>query len=187
MKRPTRSQERRRAAARPAAATTTSASPWSSKDKVASEEDEELAEDEDVDEDDEEEDARGGMQPMLRDRRPPVNRDLSIGFGNQKNPDANGRGGPGERRSPVGSPRWCSACRSPTTSRAGPTPGRSRSPRERVPPSAEAAPALDAEGAPAATGASGRWPGLLEAVDERRSCAAGSWTGAGPADPFREE
>ena len=61
-------------------------------------EDQELEEEDDVDDDESESEARGGLQPNLRDRRPPVNRDLSIGFGNRANPDANGRGGPSQRK-----------------------------------------------------------------------------------------
>ncbi len=74
------------------------ANPWSSKDQAPDEKSDDLEFDEDVDDEFDDSDSRGGMQPNLRDRRPPVNRDLGIGFGNKPNPDANGRGGPGQRK-----------------------------------------------------------------------------------------
>ena len=60
--------------------------------------DDEIDEEDEIEDEDESEEARGGVQPSLRDRKPPVNRDLRIGFGNQKNPDANGRGGPSAQK-----------------------------------------------------------------------------------------
>ena len=74
------------------------ANPWSSKDQAPDEKSDDLEFDEDVDDEYSDSESRGGMQPNLRDRRPPVNRDLGIGFGNKPNPDANGRGGPGQRK-----------------------------------------------------------------------------------------
>jgi len=77
------------------------ASDWSSRSEVSQPDDEPVEDEEDVDDEDEEQKSRGGVQPNLRDRRPPVNRDLQIGFGSGKpSPDANGRGGPsGQKKS----------------------------------------------------------------------------------------
>lgn len=74
------------------------ASDWSSRDQVSTPDDDSVEEEDDVEDEEEEQESRGGMQPNLRDRRPPVNRDLRIGFGNRSNPDANGRGGPGQQK-----------------------------------------------------------------------------------------
>ena len=68
------------------------ASDWKSRDQVTETDDQEIEDDEETDDDEEEQENRGGVQPSLRDRRPPVSRDLQIGFGNRPNPDANGRG-----------------------------------------------------------------------------------------------
>lgn len=74
---------------------------WASTSQASTPEDDETEDEDDVDDEEEEQESRGGVQPNMRDRRTPVNRDLQIGFGNNRpNPDANGRGGPsGQKKS----------------------------------------------------------------------------------------
>lgn len=122
-----------------------SASTWSSKDQVSSDEEEQLEEEEEVDDETEEQEARGGVQPQLRDRRPPVNRDLSIGFGNQKNPDANGRGGPSEQKKSRGVASLVLGVPIPDHIKGQPNPGKTKITQEKVQPSAEDAPGIPAE------------------------------------------
>jgi len=76
-------------------------SDWSARSEMSRPDDESVADEEDVDDEDEEQKSRGGVQPNLRDRREPVNRDLQIGFGNAPpKADSNGRGGPsGQKKS----------------------------------------------------------------------------------------
>lgn len=115
------------------------ASQWSSKDRVAESEEQELEEEDDVDDEDTESEARGGLQPNLRDRRPPTNRDLSIGFGNRSNPDANGRGGPGQRKKSRGVASLVLGVPVPDHVKGQPNPGRVKITQERVRPRQEAA------------------------------------------------
>jgi len=122
-----------------------SASPWSSKDQVTSEDEEDLEEDEEVDDEFDNSDARGGVQPHLRDRRPPVNRDLGIGFGNQKNPDANGRGGPSELKKSRGVASLVLGVPIPDHVKGRPNPGKTKITQERVEPKVEDAAAVTAE------------------------------------------
>ena len=89
-------------------------------------------------------DARGGVQPHLRDRRPPVNRDLGIGFGNQKNPDANGRGGPSEQKKSRGVASLVLGVPIPDHVKGRPNPGKTKITQERVEPQAENAKPADA-------------------------------------------
>ena len=77
------------------------------------------------------------MQPHLRDRRPPVNRDLGIGFGNQKNPDANGRGGPSEMKKSRGTASLVLGVPIPDRVKGQPNPGKTKITQERVEPQAE--------------------------------------------------
>jgi hypothetical protein len=121
-----------------------SASPWSSKDQVMSEDEEDLEDDEEVDDEFDMSDARGGVQPHLRDRRPPVNRDLGIGFGNQKNPDANGRGGPSELKKSRGVASLVLGVPIPDHVKGQPNPGKTKITQERVEPKAEDAAAVKA-------------------------------------------
>jgi len=114
-----------------------SASPWSSKDQVTSEDEEDLEDDEEVDDETDSSDARGGVQPHLRDRRPPVNRDLGIGFGNQKNPDANGRGGPSEQKKSRGVAALVLGVPIPDHIKGKPNPGKTKITQERVKPRPE--------------------------------------------------
>ena len=121
-----------------------SASPWSSKDQVTSEDEEDLEDDEEVDDEFDNSDARGGVQPHLRDRRPPVNRDLGIGFGNQKNPDANGRGGPSELKKSRGVAALVLGVPIPDHVKGRPSSGKTKITQERVEPQVEEAEAVDA-------------------------------------------
>ena len=120
-------------------------SPWSSTDQVVSEDEEDLEQDEEVDDEHDDSDARGGLQPNLRDRRPPVNRDLGIGFGNAKNPDANGRGGPSEQKKSRGVASLVLGVPIPDHVKGKPNPGRTKITQERVEPKAESADPIDAE------------------------------------------
>ena len=121
-----------------------SASPWSSRDQVTSEDEEELEDDEEVDDEFDNSDARGGVQPHLRDRRPPVNRDLGIGFGNQKNPDANGRGGPSEQKKSRGVASLVLGVPIPDHVKGRPNPGKTKITQERVEPKVEDAATVSA-------------------------------------------
>ena len=124
------------------------ASEWSSKDRVAESEEQEFEEEEDVDDEDSESEARGGLQPNLRDRRPPTNRDLSIGFGNRSNPDANGRGGPGQRKKSRGVASLVLGVPIPDHVKGQPNPGRVKITQERVRPQREASETEDAQDRP---------------------------------------
>ncbi|MGA1202158.1 MAG: hypothetical protein ACO4BJ_04155 [Planctomycetota bacterium] len=121
-----------------------SASKWASKDQVTSDDEEDLEEDEEVDDEFDNSDARGGVQPNLRDRKPPVNRDLAIGFGNGKNPDANGRGGPSEQKKSRGVAALVLGVPIPDHVKGRPNPGKTKITQERVEPKEEDAPAVAA-------------------------------------------
>lgn len=121
------------------------ATQWQSKDQVSTDEEQPLNEDEDVDDDTDESEARGGLQPSLRDRRPAVNRDLQIGFGNRPNPDANGRGGPSEQKKSRGVASLVLGVPIPDHVKGQPNPGRTKITQERVQPRADTAAPIDAE------------------------------------------
>ncbi|MEM7518846.1 MAG: hypothetical protein AAF368_18230, partial [Planctomycetota bacterium] len=112
-------------------------SKWSSKDQVTTEDDQEIEEDEDTEDEEEDQESRGGMQPNLRDRKPPVSRDLRIGFGNQKNPDANGRGGPSEAKKSRGTASLVLGVPIPDRVKGQPNPGKTKISQERIEPKAE--------------------------------------------------
>lgn len=118
---------------------------WSSKDRVEETEDQELEQEDEVDDEETESEARGGLQPNLRDRRPPVNRDLSIGFGNRSNPDANGRGGPGQRKKSRGVASLVLGVPVPDHVKGQVNPGRVKITQERIQPKAERAEAVPGE------------------------------------------
>ena len=118
---------------------------WASKDRTESADNEEFEQEEDVDDEDSESEARGGLQPNLRDRRPPVNRDLSIGFGNQASEDSNGRGGPGDRKKSRGVAGLVLGVPIPDHVKGQPNPGRVKVTQERVQPQGEEMPGDDAE------------------------------------------
>jgi hypothetical protein len=115
----------------------TTTSKWSSKDQVTTPDEQEIEDDEDTEDEDEEQESRGGMQPNLRDRRPPVSRDLRIGFGNQPSPDANGRGGPSEAKKSRGTASLVLGVPIPDRIKGQPNPGPTRITQERIEPSAE--------------------------------------------------
>tara|TARA_R110002096_G_scaffold169955_2_gene341918 strand:+ start:6002 stop:7492 length:1491 start_codon:yes stop_codon:yes gene_type:complete len=121
-------------------------SEWKSRDQVASPNDQEMEQDDDADDEEEDQENRGGVQPNLRDRKPPVNRDLQIGFGNGKNPDANGRGGPSAMKKSRGVAALVLGVPIPDMIKGKPGPGRTKVTQERIEPKAEEAPLADAGG-----------------------------------------
>lgn len=120
-------------------------SDWSSKDHVNTPDDDNLEEEEETEDEEEEQEARGGVQPNLRDRRPPVSRDLSIGFGNQPSPDANGRGGPSQPKKSRGTASLVLGVPIPDRVKGQPNPGKTKITQERVQPKAEAQVSADAQ------------------------------------------
>lgn len=115
------------------------ASDWKSRDQVTETDDQEIEDDEETDDDEEEQENRGGVQPSLRDRRPPVSRDLQIGFGNRPNPDANGRGGPSEQKKSRGVASLVLGVPIPDRIKGRPGPGPTKITQERIEPEAEEA------------------------------------------------
>lgn len=120
------------------------ASDWKSRDQVTDADDQEVEDDEETDEDEEEQENRGGVQPSLRDRRPPVSRDLQIGFGNRPSPDANGRGGPSEQKKSRGVASLVLGVPIPDRIKGRPGPGPTKITQERIEPEAEEATAIQA-------------------------------------------
>ena len=122
------------------------ASDWSSKDQIVTEDDEEFDENEDVDDEEDESDARGGLQPNLRQRKPPVNRDLNIGFGSSKPPPfANGRGGPGLPKKQRGVAQLVLGVPYPDHITGQPNPGMTKVTQERIEPQSSPSPNITAE------------------------------------------
>lgn len=121
------------------------ASDWASKDHVNTPDDSDLEEENEVEDEEEEQEARGGMQPSLRDRKPPVSRDLSIGFGNQPSPDAKGRGGPSQPKKSRGTASLVLGVPIPDRVKGQPNPGKTKITQERVQPRAEPASDIAAE------------------------------------------
>ncbi|HRV82496.1 MAG TPA: hypothetical protein P5218_13745, partial [Planctomycetota bacterium] len=113
-------------------------SSWKSKDQVTNEDDQQIEDDEQAEDDEEEQESRGGVQPHMRDRRPPVSRDLQIAFGNRSNPDANGRGGPSEQKKSRGVASLVLGVPIPDRVKGQPGPGPTKVTQERVEPQAEA-------------------------------------------------
>lgn len=125
------------------------ASEWSSKDQSVADDEEELEDEDEVDDDDEESEARGGLQPSLRQRKPPVNRDLSIGFGGGKPPpSANGRGGAGLPKKQRGVAQLVLGIPYPDQITGKPNKGRTKVTQERIEPQAQTAPKAAAEARP---------------------------------------
>lgn len=118
---------------------------WSTKDRTDTADNEEFEQEEDVNDEESESEARGGLEPNLRDRRPPVNRDLSIGFGNRASQDSNGRGGPGDRKKSRGVASIVLGVPVPDHVKGQPNPGRVKVNQERVQPQGEDMPRGDAE------------------------------------------
>lgn len=122
------------------------ASPWSAKDQVVSDEEQEPEEDEEVDDENDESKARGGVQPNLRQRKPPVNRDLQISMGSsQPSDDANGRGGPGGPKKQRGVAQLVLGVTFPDHVSAQPNPGVSKITQERIEPQAQQSDSISAE------------------------------------------
>jgi hypothetical protein len=123
------------------------ASPWSAKDQVVTDEEEDPDEDEEVDDENDESKARGGVQPNLRQRKPPVNRDLQISMGNgQPQDDANGRGGPGGPKKQRGVAQLVLGVTFPDHVSAKPNPGISKITQERIEPQAQQGDRIPGEG-----------------------------------------
>lgn len=122
------------------------ASDWTSKSQTATPDDEDIEDEDDVDDEDEEQKSRGGVQPNMRDRRTPVNRDLQIGFGsNRPNPDANGRGGPGGQKKSRGVASLVLGVPIPDRITGQPNKGRIRITQQRITPEAEQSDPVAAE------------------------------------------
>lgn len=113
------------------------ATDWSSKDQVSTPDDAEIEDDEETEDEEEEQESRGGVQPSLRDRRPPVSRDLRIGFGNRPNPDANGRGGPSAPKKSRGVASLVLGVPIPDRVKGQPNPGKTKITQERIEPREE--------------------------------------------------
>ena len=113
-------------------------SDWASTSQAATPEDENLEDEDEVDDEEEEQESRGGVQPNMRDRRTPVNRDLQIGFGsNRPNPDANGRGGPGGQKKSRGVASLVLGVPIPDRVNGQPNKGRIRITQQRITPEPE--------------------------------------------------
>lgn len=130
-----------------------STSDWTSKDHIEAQPDDDQGEDAEVDDEESDSEARGGVQPNLRDRRPPVNRDLQIGFGaGRPDPDANGRGGPSPQKKSRGVASLVLGVPIPDHIKGRANPGRTKVTQERVEPEAEDAQPVTAEVRPARDG-----------------------------------
>jgi hypothetical protein len=111
------------------------ASEWDTKDEIQMPEDEKAEDDQDVDDEETKDESRGGMQPSLRDRRPPPNRDLSIGWGNQ--PGGEGRGGPSPQKKQRGTASLVLGVPIPDHVKGQINPGTTKITQERVRPTTE--------------------------------------------------
>lgn len=122
-------------------------SDWASMSQAATPDNEDNAEEEDeVDDEEEEQESRGGVQPNMRDRRAPVNRDLQIGFGNGRpSPDANGRGGPSGQKKSRGVASLVLGVPIPDRVNGQPNQGRIRITQQRITPEAEQSDRVDAQ------------------------------------------
>jgi len=121
-------------------------SDWASTSQAATPEDENVDDEEDVDDEEEEQESRGGVQPNMRDRRTPVNRDLQIGFGNARpNPDANGRGGPSGQKKSRGVASLVLGVPIPDRVNGQPNKGRIRITQQRITPELEQSDAVNAQ------------------------------------------
>jgi hypothetical protein len=121
------------------------ASEWTSKDQSVADDEEELEDEDEVDDEDEESEARGGLQPALRSRKPPVNRDLNISFGGgPPPPNANGRGGPGLPKKQRGVAQLVLGIPYPDQIAGQPNPGRTKVTQERIEPQPQDAAPVEA-------------------------------------------
>ena len=124
----------------------TASTDWVGKDRTEASDSQEFSgEEENVDDEDSKSEARGGLQPNVRDRRGPVSRDLGIGFANTVPKDANGRGGPGERKKSRGVAGLVIGVPIPDQVKGQPNPGRIKVTQERIQPQAEDMPSAAAE------------------------------------------
>ena len=130
-------------------------SDWKSKDQVTTDEDEDIEDDEEVEDEEVDSEARGGVQPSLRNRKPPVSRDLTIGFGNNPSPDANGRGGPSQPKKSRGTASLVLGVPIPDRIKGQPNPGKTKVTQERVEPRRERATPATAEARTPRTGPTG--------------------------------
>jgi hypothetical protein len=119
-------------------------SPWQTRDTPPDQMEEPETEDQEVDDESEDSESRGGMQPNLRSRKPPVNRDLGIGFGNRANRRANGRGGASPRKKSRGTASLVLGVPVPDHIKGQPNPGMTKVTRERGEPEREKADAVQA-------------------------------------------
>ena len=121
-------------------------SDWASTSQAATPEDDNVADEDDVDDEEEEQESRGGVQPNMRDRRTPVNRDLQIGFGSARpNPDANGRGGPGGQKKSRGVASLVLGVPIPDRVNGQPNKGRIRITQQRITPELEESNTVEAQ------------------------------------------
>jgi hypothetical protein len=121
-------------------------SDWASTSQAATPEDDNVEDEEDVDDEEEEQESRGGVQPNMRDRRTPVNRDLQIGFGNPRpNPDANGRGGPSGQKKSRGVASLVLGVPIPDRVNGQPNKGRIRITQQRITPELEESDPVNAQ------------------------------------------
>jgi hypothetical protein len=111
------------------------ASEWNTKDEIQMPEEEKSTDDEDVEDESTDDEARGGVQPNLRDRRPPVNRDLALSWGND--PGGDGRGGPGEQKKSRGVASLVLGIPIPDHVKGQINPGTTKITQERVQPKTE--------------------------------------------------
>ncbi len=133
------------------------ATPWSSKDRVENVDDESLEDEDEVDDEDEESESRGGMQPTLRDRKPPVSRDLTPSFGNRPNPNAKDRGGPSASKKSRGTASLVLGVPIPDQIKGQPNPGRTKITQEQIEPRSEESHGINAEERAARADAIGPW------------------------------
>lgn len=120
------------------------ASDWKTRDTPPEQREEPEAEDAEVDDESEDSESRGGVQPNLRSRKPPVNRDLGIGFGNRASRRANGRGGASQRKKSRGTASLVLGVPVPDHIKGQPNPGMTKVTRERGEPERENADPVDA-------------------------------------------
>lgn len=131
-------------------------SDWASTSQSATPDDEDVEDEEDVSDEEEEQESRGGVQPNMRDRRTPVNRDLQIGFGNNRpNPDANGRGGPSGQKKSRGVASLVLGVPIPDRVNGQPNKGRIRITQQRITPEAEQTDPVPAQSRPKRHGETG--------------------------------
>jgi len=120
-------------------------SEWKTRDTPPDDGAETDAEDEDVEDESETSETRGGVQPNLRSRKPPANRDLGIGFGNRATQRSNGRGGASPRKKSRGTASLVLGVPVPDHIKGQPNPGMTKVTRERGEPQPERAGPVDAE------------------------------------------